>query len=101
MDAGGARGTVEWGRRYQDLHDVLDGISYKVLTETLRRGERDGLITRQLDPGRVETATLYELTDLGRSLELPLAHLREWVDASWQSVGAARQHWDDLRRASS
>jgi DNA-binding HxlR family transcriptional regulator len=89
------------GRRYQDLHDVLDGISHKVLTETLRRSERDGLITRQLDPGRVETATLYELTDLGRSLELPLAYLGEWVDASWQSVEAARQHWDHLRRASS
>jgi DNA-binding HxlR family transcriptional regulator len=62
MDAGSARGTVERGRRYQDLHDVLDGISHKVRTETLRRSERDGLITRQLDPGRVETATLYELT---------------------------------------
>jgi DNA-binding HxlR family transcriptional regulator len=60
-----------------------------------------GRWTRQLDPGRVETATLYELTDLGRSLELPLAYLREWVDASWQSVEAARQHWDHLRRASS
>jgi DNA-binding PadR family transcriptional regulator len=43
----------------------VDGISYKVLTDTLRRAERDGLITRHLDPGRVETATLYKLTDLG------------------------------------
>jgi len=33
------------------------GISYKVLAETLRRAERDGLIARSLDPGRVETAT--------------------------------------------
>lgn len=31
------------GRRYQDLHDALDGISHKVLTDTLRRAERDGL----------------------------------------------------------
>ena len=69
------------GQRYQDLHDVLDGISHKVLTETLRRSERDGLITRQLDPGRVETATLYELTatlceltDLGRSLDRQVEH---------------------------
>ena len=37
------------GLRYQDLHDALDGISYKVLTETLRRAERDGLIARHLD----------------------------------------------------
>ncbi len=87
------------GRRYQELHDTLDGVSPKVLTETLRRSEGDGLITRHLDPGRVETATLYELTDLGRSLELPVAALREWVDANWQSVETARQRWDHLRRA--
>ena len=54
----------ESGRRYQDLHDALDGISHKVLTDTLRRAERDGLVARHLDPGRVETATLYQLTDL-------------------------------------
>jgi DNA-binding HxlR family transcriptional regulator len=63
---------ADGGRRYQDLHDALDGLSHKVLTETLRRAQRDGLITRHLDDGRVETATLYELTDLGRSLELEL-----------------------------
>jgi len=61
------------GRRYQDLHDGLDGISHKVLTDTLRRAERDGLIRRHLDTGRMDTANLYELTDLGRSLEEPLA----------------------------
>ena len=49
---------ADHGRRYQDLHDSLEGISHKVLTDTLRRAERDGLITRHLDPGRVDTATL-------------------------------------------
>ena len=64
------------GRRYQELRDVLDGISHKVLTETLRRAERGGLIRRQLDHDRIETATLYQLTELGRSLELPLSACR-------------------------
>lgn len=86
------------GRRYQELHDVLDGISYKMLTETLRRAERDGLIVRHLDGGRIETATLYELTDLGRSLDAPLASMAQRADANWQSVEAARRHWDRLRR---
>ena len=74
------------GRRYQDLHDALEHISYKVLTDTLRRAERDGLITRHLDERRVETATLYELTDLGQSLDVPLtasgatgSHRAVWV----------------------
>lgn len=87
------------GRRYQELHDALDGITHKVLTDTLRRAERDGLIARHLDPARVETATLYELTDLGRSLEVPLAALDEWVDPNWRSVEAARRRWDQLRRS--
>ncbi len=82
------------GRRYQDLHDSLEGISHKVLTDTLRRAERDGLITRHLDPGRVDTATLYELTALGRSLDEPLAALGQWVDARWDLVDAARRRWD-------
>lgn len=57
------------GRRSQDLHDALDGIAHRVLTETLRRAERDRLIARHLDAERIETAALYELTDLGRSLD--------------------------------
>ncbi|MGO8887414.1 MAG: winged helix-turn-helix transcriptional regulator [Streptosporangiaceae bacterium] len=81
------------GLRYQDLHDVLDGISHKVLTDTLRRAERDGLISRHLDSGRMDTATLYELTDLGRSLDEPLAALGRWVDANWDLVEASQRDW--------
>jgi DNA-binding HxlR family transcriptional regulator len=58
------------------------------------------LILRHLDPGRVETATLYRLTDLGRSLDEPLAAMAEWADANWQAVEAAQQRWDRLRQAS-
>ncbi len=85
---------ADHGRRYQDLHDSLEGISHKVLTDTLRRAERDGLISRTLDPGRVDTATLYKLTALGRSLDEPLAALGQWVDAKWDLVDAARRRWD-------
>jgi DNA-binding HxlR family transcriptional regulator len=82
------------GGRYQDLHTALGRISYKVLTDTLRRAERDGLISRHLDSQRVETATLYMLTDVGRSLTEPLAALGRWADANWQSVEAAHREWD-------
>jgi DNA-binding HxlR family transcriptional regulator len=74
------------GRRYQDLDDALDGVSHKVLTDTLRRAERDGLLILHLDPGRVETATLYQLTALGRSLDEPLGGLERWVDANWPEI---------------
>jgi DNA-binding HxlR family transcriptional regulator len=85
------------GRRYQDLHDALDGIAHKVLTETLRRAERDGLVTRHLDAEHIETATLYGLTDLGRSLDEPLTAFGRWVAVKWERVEAARRQWD--RRA--
>ena len=85
---------ADGGRRYQDLDDALEGVSHKVLTDTLRRAERDGLIVRHLDPGRVETATLYELTELGRSLDEPLDVLGRWVDASWSQVEDARRRWN-------
>jgi len=85
------------GRRYQDIDEALDGVSHKVLTETLRRAERDGLIVRHLDPGRVQTATLYHLTELGRTLADPLDALDKWVGLNWPKVEAARQGWDRLK----
>jgi DNA-binding HxlR family transcriptional regulator len=81
------------GRRYQDLDEALEGVSHKVLTDTLRRAERDGLIVRHLDPRRVETATIYQLTDLGRSLDEPLAVLDRWAATNWSQVEAARGRW--------
>jgi len=82
------------GSRYQDLDDALDGVSHKVLTDTLRRAERDGLVVRHLDPGRVETATLYQLTELGRSLDKPLTALERWFDANWPEIEEARRRWN-------
>jgi DNA-binding HxlR family transcriptional regulator len=56
----------------------------------LRRAERDGRISRRLDEGRIEPATFYELTDLGRSPDQPLAALAEWAEVDGKAVEAAR-----------
>lgn len=74
------------GRRYQDLHDALDGISYKVLTETLRRAERRRPNFPPSRRGRIETTTLYELTELGQSLDVPLATMATWADCNGHVV---------------
>ncbi|TDD28266.1 transcriptional regulator [Kribbella turkmenica] len=61
-------------RRFGDLRAEVEGISGKVLTETLRDLERDGLVERHVYaemPPRVE----YELTALGRTLHVPLQAL--------------------------
>jgi hypothetical protein len=44
-------------------------------------------------------ATLYELTDLGRSLDLPLAAVAEWAERYWEAVEAARSRWERLSKA--
>ncbi|GAA0433151.1 helix-turn-helix domain-containing protein [Streptomyces luteireticuli] len=68
-------------RRFGDLRRKLEGISPKVLTQTLRRLEDNGLVLRTVYP-EVPPRVEYELTALGRSALEPLAHLRGWVRAN-------------------
>jgi DNA-binding HxlR family transcriptional regulator len=78
---------LEPSHRYQDRHDSGEGIAHKVLTETLRKAERDGLVTRHLDAEHIETATPCQLTDLGRSLDEPLAAFGRWAEVNWRHIG--------------
>jgi DNA-binding HxlR family transcriptional regulator len=75
--------------RFAELRRAIDGISQKVLTNTLRGLERDGLVTRRIYasvPPRVE----YTLTDLGRSLCDLVAGICGWAEANIEQVEAAR-----------
>lgn len=79
--------------RFRDLRGTVDGISAKVLTETLRDLERDGLVTRHVYaevPPRVE----YELTPLGHTLHAPLQALGHWAEEHITEVLAARESYD-------
>nr|WP_202420210.1 helix-turn-helix domain-containing protein [Actinomadura rayongensis] len=84
-------------RRYSELQIPLKGITPKVLAESLRALERDGMITRIAYPGmppRVE----YELTELGRSLREPREVWCKWVDAHVHELLRARMEAEgDLR----
>lgn len=76
-------------RRFGEIRSTLDGISAKVLTDTLRVLEEDGIVTRQVFaevPPRVE----YELTALGHTLHAPLDALRLWAETYIPDVLAAR-----------
>lgn len=81
-------------RRYQDLHASIRGISHKVLSDTLRRAERDGLIRRKLAADRLRSTTVYALTDLARSLDSVLDATATWTRANWESIESARAMWD-------
>ncbi|MFC3893568.1 winged helix-turn-helix transcriptional regulator [Lentzea rhizosphaerae] len=89
-----AIGALEDGpMRFGELKRRLDGISQKMLTQTLRTLERDGLVTRTVYPS-VPLRVEYELTSLGRSVTEPLAALRSWAQRNYESVAEARETFD-------
>ena len=83
-------------RRFNELRRAIGGISQKMLTQTLRVLERDGLVKRTMYaeiPPRVE----YSLTPLGRTLCQPLDALRMWAQEHLDEVRSAQEAFD--RRA--
>ena len=80
-------------KRYSELSRQLIGVSQKMLTQTLRLLERDGLISRELTlsvPVRVD----YALTPLGRSLLPILASVKTWAETHMDEVFSARAAYD-------
>ncbi|MCX4387540.1 helix-turn-helix transcriptional regulator [Micromonospora peucetia] len=93
----GARWTVfavnaleDGPMRFTELKAHIRGITPKALTETLRAMEADGLLTRTNlggNPPHVE----YALTELGRSLLVPLRAVRQWAETHVPDILAARE----------
>jgi len=79
--------------RYSELSRRLAGVSQKMLTQTLRSLERDGLITRTVTP-TVPVTVSYQLTDLGLSLHRMVRGLKTWAEAHMDDVLAHRASYD-------
>ncbi|MCX5804493.1 MAG: helix-turn-helix domain-containing protein [Proteobacteria bacterium] len=80
-------------KRFGELRREIGGVSQKMLTQTLRGLERDGLVTRVVYasvPPKVE----YSLTDLGRTLVRILEAIREWSENNIENVLKARDGYD-------
>lgn len=87
-------------RRFNELKRLIGGISQKMLTQTLRDLERDGLVQRTIYaeiPPRVE----YRLTSLGTTLCGPISALTQWAHAHMEDVKRAQAAFDDAARARS
>src|ERR1051325_1042604 len=82
--------------RYTELARRIEGVSPKMLTQTLRGLERDGLITRTVHPV-VPPRVDYELTDLGRSLLGLMSALENWAETHIDDVESARGRYDAAR----
>ncbi|MEM9134906.1 MAG: helix-turn-helix domain-containing protein [Actinomycetota bacterium] len=85
--------------RFGELRRAIPGITQKMLTQTLRRLERDGLVDRtvltQMRPPQVE----YSLTDLGLTVTEPLAAMRTWTEQHLPDVRIAREHFEEASSA--
>jgi DNA-binding HxlR family transcriptional regulator len=78
--------------RYSELSRRLAGVSQKMLTQTLRSLERDGLLTRTVTPTVPVTVT-YELTDLGYSLQNVMLGIKMWAETHMDEVLANRDNF--------
>jgi DNA-binding HxlR family transcriptional regulator len=80
-------------KRYSEIAHQLVGVSQKMLTQTLRSLERDGLLTRSVTPA-VPVRVDYELTPLGQSLSGVLGQLKSWAEQHMPEVDRARAAYD-------
>ena len=79
--------------RYSELSRLLAGVSQKMLTQTLRSLERDGLVTRTVTP-TVPVTVSYELTALGLSLYGLVRGIKAWAETHMDDVLAHRETHD-------
>ncbi|WP_405163877.1 helix-turn-helix transcriptional regulator [Nocardia sp. NBC_01499] len=77
--------------RFAELRRRMPGVSQKMLSVTLQNLSRDGLVARRVEP-TVPPRVHYRLTDLGLSLENPLAALRAWAEEHMAEIDAAADH---------
>jgi DNA-binding HxlR family transcriptional regulator len=76
--------------RFNELHRSIRGISQRMLTRTLRSLEQDGIVQRRVFP-TVPVSVEYSITDLGRSLLVPLSAVADWAVSHHAEMAAARQ----------
>lgn len=80
-------------QRFTELRDGIGKVAPKVLTQTLRRMERDGIITREVFP-EIPPRVVYTLTPMGTSLIDPISVLTDWAETHMPSITKAQAAYD-------
>ena len=80
-------------KRFSELQRTIHGISAKMLSQTLRNLERDGLVTRTIYP-EVPPRVEYRLTPLGETLCTPIQAIMQWTERHFDEVTAAQARYD-------
>ncbi|MEU6969220.1 helix-turn-helix domain-containing protein [Kitasatospora aureofaciens] len=86
-------------RRFRELQRALPGISQRMLTLTVRRLERDGLVSRTVHP-TVPPQVEYELTPLGHSLTHLVRAMVDWSYSHHDAIVTSRREWDEANPGS-
>ncbi|MFG2276143.1 winged helix-turn-helix transcriptional regulator [Streptomyces chartreusis] len=84
--------------RFNALRRAVNGITQRMLSTTVRRLERDGLISRTVEP-TVPPRVEYALTQRGRSLHGILAELVAWTEANLDEIRRDREEYDAAARS--
>lgn len=79
--------------RFNQLRRTIQGISQKMLSQTLKSLERDGFVTRTVTP-TVPVTVEYAITDLGRTLAATVDPLRIWAETHFNAVLEAQRRYD-------
>ena len=80
-------------QRYSELSRTIAGVSQKMLTQTLRNLERDGILIRSITPA-VPVRVSYRLTPLGESLLPVVRAIKQWAEQNMGAVQDARRRYD-------
>jgi len=86
-------------QRFGQLSRIIPGVSPKMLTQTLRSLERDGMLTRTQHP-TIPPQVEYELTSLGGGLEVLHQQVRSWAEDHVEEIETARLRYEQRERAS-
>ena len=84
-----AKGT----KRYNEIHRMIVGVSQKMLTQTLRKLEDNGLVHREVYPV-IPPKVEYSLTPLGKTLLDPIFAIKRWAETYIDEVAATPKHVD-------
>jgi DNA-binding HxlR family transcriptional regulator len=84
---------ADGSRRFNELRREIPTVSQRMLTLTLRNLERDGLVSRTVTPS-IPPRVDYELTELGRSLVVPLHAIEQWALAHVTDIHDAQARFD-------
>lgn len=79
--------------RFSELQREVSGISQRMLSTTLKKFERDGIVTRHLYP-EVPPKVEYTLTDRGRGFLIPVKNLVDWMMNEWPNIELSRESYD-------